>query len=138
MRSKKSTLQVGELMTPAPITITSSHSLKTALDLLAKHNVRELPVAENGQLIGIVTDRDLRQVAPSYPVFRDEEEIRAYTQNMKVAFAMTADPLVVSPEIPLAEAAKLLRTYRVNSLPVVKGGKARGNHISHRLIEAVH
>lgn len=120
MKSTRNTLQVGELMTPAPITITSSHSLKTALDLLAKHNIRELPVVENGQLIGIVTDRDLRQVAPSYPLFRDEEEIRSYTENMKVASAMTPDPLVVAPDSSVVDAAKLIRTYRVNSLPVVK------------------
>ena len=117
---------VRERMSPAPITVTSNHTLREALDLLGKHNIRELPVVEYGSLIGIVTDRDLRQVSPSYPLFRDEEEIRYYNANMKVASAMTPDPLVVSPETPLVEAAKMLQNYRVNSLPVVKDGKLVG------------
>lgn len=117
---------VRERMSPAPITVTSNQSLGEALDLLSAHNIRELPVVERGNLVGIVTDRDLREVSPSYPLFRDEEEIRHYKTNMKVASAMTPDPVVVSPETPLVEAAKLLQTYRVTSLPVVKDGRLVG------------
>jgi acetoin utilization protein AcuB len=119
MKSRKKASVVGEIMSDHPVTITSEHSLDGALELLVKHAVRELPVVENGRLIGIVTDRDLRQVAPSYPLFRDEEEIRYYNRNLKVASAMTPDPLTVSPETLLVEAAKLLRTYRITSLPVI-------------------
>jgi acetoin utilization protein AcuB len=117
---------VRETMSAAPITVTSNHSLREAVDLLTKHNIREMPVVDHGNLIGIVTDRDLRQVAPSYPLFRDEEEIRYYSEQMKVASAMTPDPVVVSPETPLVEAAKLLRTYRINSLPVIRDGRLVG------------
>jgi acetoin utilization protein AcuB len=126
MKRRKKVSTVGEIMSSSPVTITSEHSLDSALDLLSKHGIRELPVVESGRLIGIVTDRDLRQVAPSYPLFRDEEEIRYYSQNVKVASAMTPDPLTVSPETPLVEAAKLLRTYRINSLPVVDDARLVG------------
>jgi acetoin utilization protein AcuB len=126
MKQRRSALQVSAVMIAAPVTITSADSLKTAFDLLTKHNVRELPVVENDRLIGIVTDRDLRQVAPSYPLFRHEEEIRSYMDDMKVASAMTPDPLVVAPETAVVEAAKLLRTYRVSSLPVVKENRLVG------------
>jgi acetoin utilization protein AcuB len=126
MKRRKKVSTVGEIMSGSPVTITSEHSLDSALDLLSKHGIRELPVVESGRLIGIVTDRDLRQVAPSYPLFRDEEEIRYYSQNVKVASAMTPDPLTVSPETPLVEAAKLLRTYRINSLPVVDDARLVG------------
>ena len=46
--------------------------------------------------------------------------------DMKVASAMTPDPLVVAPETAVVEAAELLRTYRVNSLPVVKENRLVG------------
>ena len=118
--------QVQDCMSLSPFTIGPEDSLQTALDLLYKHNVRELPVVEHGRLIGIVTDRDLRQISPSYPVFRDQQEIRCYLQNLKVAAAMTVDPLVVSPETPLVEVAKLLRTYRIGSLPVVEDERLVG------------
>lgn len=126
MKESKKPQQVLDRMSLSPLTIGPEDSLQTALDLLHKHNIRELPVVEHGKLIGIVTDRDLRQIAPSYPVFRDQQEIRYYLQTLKVAAAMTVDPLVVSPETSLVEAAKLLHTYRIGSLPVVEDEKLVG------------
>jgi len=105
MRKKKQPVKVGDCMSKSPVTINSTDSLKSAVDLVLKYNIRELPVIDFGRLAGIVTDRDLRQVSPSYPVFRDQQEIRCYLQNLKVARAMTGDPLVVSPQTPLVEAA---------------------------------
>ena len=113
-------------MSASPITVGSEDSLQAALDLLHRRNIRELPVVDNGRLIGIVTDRDLREIAPSYPIFRSEQEIRSYMENLKVAAAMTIDPMVVRPETPIVEAAKLLKTYRIGSLPVVEDGKLVG------------
>jgi acetoin utilization protein AcuB len=126
MQKRGKSQQVQDCMSLSPFTISPEDSLQTAMDLLYKHNVRELPVVEHGRLIGIVTDRDLRHISPSYPVFRDQQEIRYYLQNLKVAAAMTVDPLVVSPETSLVEAAKLLRTYRIGSLPVVEDERLVG------------
>jgi len=126
MRKKKRTVLVGDCMSKSPVTINSSDSLQRAIDLLYKYDIRELPVIDYGRLAGIVTDRDLRQVAPSYPVFRDQQEIRCYLQNLKVASAMTVDPLLVSPQTPLVEAAELLHTHRIGSLPVLENEKLLG------------
>ena len=126
MRKKKQPVMVEDCMSKSPVTISSTDSLQSAIDLLQKYNIRELPVIDFGRLAGIVTDRDLRQVSPSYPVFRDQQEIRCYLQNLKVASAMTVDPLVVSPQTPLVEAAELLHTHRIGSLPVVENDKLLG------------
>ena len=119
-------LTVKERMNPSPITVTSNDSLHDALEILHRYNIRELPVVEHGSLIGIVTDRDLRQVAPSYPLFRDQEEIKYFSRNLKVAAAMTPDPMVVSLDTPLVEVATKLDTYRIGSLPVVDKEKLVG------------
>lgn len=126
MKRKSRPEQVRDLMSAPPFTITSQDSLESALNLLHRHNIRELPVVEHGSLIGIVTDRDLREAAPSYPIFRDQQEIRRYLQELKVASAMTVDPLVAFPDTLLMEAARLLHTYRIGSLPVVESGKLVG------------
>ena len=55
---------------------------------------------ETEELIGIVTDRDVRQVAPAYPLLRDEDEIRRYTEKLTVTAAMTADPITIGPDVP--------------------------------------
>jgi acetoin utilization protein AcuB len=113
-------------MSPDPPFVAPKDSLQTVIQLLRRRDIRALPVLEDGKLVGIVTDRDVRQVAPAYPWFRDEDEIRRYTENLTVTAAMTADPLTVAPDAPLEAAAKILETYRINSLPVIEGEKLVG------------
>jgi acetoin utilization protein AcuB len=113
-------------MTAAPYTIGPNDSLQAAIDIIRKHEIRELPVVEDGMLIGIITDRDLRQMVPSYPLYRDEKEIRHYTENLKVFSAMTANPVTVPLDAPLVKAAKLLHTYRITSLPVIDRERLAG------------
>jgi acetoin utilization protein AcuB len=113
-------------MSSDPAFVSPKDSLQTVIQLLRRRDIRSVPVMEDGKLIGIVTDRDIRQVAPAYPLFRDENEIRHYTENLTVTAAMTADPMTIAPEAPLVRAAKILETYRISSLPVVDGEKLVG------------
>ena len=113
-------LTVGDCMSVDPVTVAPRDSLQRVIELLRRRDIRAVPVVEDGKLVGIVTDRDVRQVAPAYPLFRDDDEIRRYTENLTVTAAMSADPMTVSPATPLVEAAKILETYRISSLPVVE------------------
>jgi len=113
-------LTVGGFMSVDPVTVAPKDSLQRVIELLRRRDIRAVPVVEDGRLVGIVTDRDVRQVAPAYPLFRDEDEIRRYTENLTVTAAMTADPMTVTPATPLVEAAKILEPYRISSLPVVE------------------
>ena len=106
-------------MSVDPVTVAPNDSLRRVVELLRRRDIRAVPVVEDGRLIGIVTDRDVRQVAPAYPLFRDEDEIRRYTDNLTVTAAMTADPMTVAVGATLVEAAKILETYRISSLPVL-------------------
>ena len=119
-------LTVGDCMSVDPVTVAPRDSLQRVIDLLRRRDIRAVPVVEDGKLVGIVTDRDVRQVAPAYPLFRDDDEIRRYTENLTVTAARSADPMTVSPATPLVEAAKILETYRISSLPVVEGFRVVG------------
>jgi len=114
-------LRVREWMTRDPDTVGPNDSLERVVELLRRRDIRSVPVLEDGRLIGIVTDRDVRQVAPGYPLLRDEQEIHRYMRHLTVTAAMTADPLTIAPDAPLTDAAKVLETYRISSLPVVEG-----------------
>lgn len=113
-------------MSVDPVTVAPQDSLQRVVELLRRRDIRAVPVVEEGRLVGIVTDRDVRQVAPAYPLFRDADEIRRYTENLTVTAAMTADPMKVAPPTLLVDAAKILATYRISSLPVVEGERVVG------------
>ena len=126
MKKAKNFLRVRDCMSVDPATVGPKDSLQKVVGLLRRRDIRSVPVIENGSLIGIVTDRDVRQVAPAYPLFRDEDEIRRYTENLTVTAAMTADPMTIAPNALLVEAAKMLETYRISSMPVVDHGRLVG------------
>ena len=91
-------------MSHPAITIEAGRPTSEATRLLARHRIRQLPVMRNGQLVGIITHRDLRGVRPG---------------ARSVAATMTAKPRTIAPDAAVDEAAKLLRAYRIGSLPVV-------------------
>ena len=126
MKNTRNFLRIRDCMSVNPVTVGPKDSLQKVVELLRRRDIRSVPVVENGRLIGIVTDRDVRQVAPAYPLFRDEDEIRRYTENLTVTAAMTADPMTIAPDEPLVEAAKVLETYRISSMPVVDHGRLVG------------
>jgi acetoin utilization protein AcuB len=126
MKKAKNFLRVRDCMSVDPATVGPKDSLQKVIGLLRRRDIRSVPVIENDRLIGIVTDRDVRQVAPAYPLFRDEDEIRRYTENLTVTAAMTADPMTIARDAPLVEAAKVLETYRISSMPVLDDGRLVG------------
>lgn len=99
----------------------------TAAALMRARRVRHLPVVEAGhRLVGIVTDRDLRQV-----VFDPELQARlgvslAPLGDVRVGDVMTWAVISVGPETDLREAARLMHEKRVGALPVVEGGRLVG------------
>ena len=79
----KQVKRVRDFMTVDPMTVGPRDSLRKVVELLRRRDIRSVAVVEEGIPIGIVTDRDVRQVAPGYPLFRDEEEIRRIVRRMR-------------------------------------------------------
>ena len=119
MKRSFKTIQVRDVMTPTPVTVNMEDSLQHALDLLERHHIHELPVVEQGRLIGIVTGGDLKLMTPAYPLFPTQEEIRQTLRDLKVAAAMTIEPVTIEPGATLLEATKRLYDSRIGSLLVV-------------------
>lgn len=117
---------VREWMSKGPVTIGSGSPIKAVIDLMRDHGVRHIPVVDGNNLVGMITDRDLKEISPSYPIFRDEEEIKYYLEEIKVSDAMTADPISVSPTGTVKEAAKILLQRKIGGLPVLEGNRLVG------------
>lgn len=115
-------MQVAERMRTAVILVRPSDSVRTALKLLGEQKIRHLPVVEDGKLVGIVTDRDIRLVFPS-AVTADNKEQDPFDalEKISVGQIMTKRVLTVTPETSIADAARLLLERRIGGLPVVQG-----------------
>ena len=139
MKRSFKTIRVHDVMTTTPITVSPEDSLQHALDLLEKHHIHELPVVEQGRLIGIVTGGDLKLLTPAYPLFPTQEEIRQALRDLKVAAAMTVEPVIIEPEATLLEATKQLYERSIGSLLVTEGERLLGiisvSDILQRVIE---
>lgn len=126
MKPNFRTLRVREVMTDTLVTVGPEDSLQHALDLLDKYHVHELPVVEHGHLIGIVTDGDLKLLTPAYPLFPDQEEIRQTLRDLKVATAMTLEPVVIGPDATLLAATQLLLERSIGALLVTEEERLLG------------
>jgi len=126
MKRSFRTIRVREVMTDTPVTVGPEDSLQRALDLLEKYQIHELPVMEQGRLIGIVTSGDLKLMTPSYPLFPAQEEIRQALRDLKIAAAMTLDPIVIGPDATVLEATRQLFDRSLGSLLVVEGERLLG------------
>ncbi len=120
-------LTVSELMTRSPDTVTSATSLHEALTKMNKDGCRHLPVVDDGRLVGILSDRDVR-LAVNSPILHDEQDMdrKAVLDDIKVDACMTANPTTTSPEASAYDAADVLRLYKYGALPVVRDGALVG------------
>jgi acetoin utilization protein AcuB len=114
---------VGSRMTPNPITIAPDLSIAEAMELMKRENVRRFPVVDkNRKLVGVVTQTDLLHASPSAATSLTMWEITYLLAQIKVSEVMTRDVLTIGEDATLEEAARLMVTNKIGSLPVVRNG----------------
>lgn len=113
-------------MTPNPIVIDPQTSILDALHIMKEKKVRRLPVVAHGKLVGIVTEKDLRESpslkATSLSIF----ELNYLLAKTPVSEVMTKDPITVTPDTTIEDAAVIMRDNQISGLPVVDDGKIVG------------
>ncbi|MGQ9475847.1 MAG: CBS domain-containing protein [Actinomycetota bacterium] len=117
---------VKERMSAKPVTLSPDDTLRKARDLIKEHGLRRFPVVEGGKLVGIVTDRDVRQADMSSAVVQERRYVEYILDRIQVRGIMTPDPITVNPDTPLEEAARLILENKIGGLPVVEGGELVG------------
>jgi acetoin utilization protein AcuB len=117
MSEKK--LTVGDWMTPEPVTIDEEASVLEAIHLLKDKNIRRLPVMRAGRLIGLVTEKMLLGYMPAKATSLDQWELHYLLSKTPVSAAMNPTPHTVTPDTPLADAARLLHDRKLNGVLVV-------------------
>ena len=111
--------KVRRWMTPSPLTIEDSASIVEAIHRLKEKNIRRLPVMRGGKLVGVVTEKMLKDFTPSKATSLDTWEVHYLLARTPVTAAMNPKPHKVRPDDEIALVAKLMEDRKLNGVLVV-------------------
>lgn len=109
---------VKDWMSKDPITINDDTSMMKAIHLMKQNRFRRLPVLQEGRLVGIVSDRDLKEASPSKATTLDVHELYYLLAELQVKDIMTRDPITVALDDTVEHAAQLMLENTISGLPV--------------------
>lgn len=110
-------MKVIDVMTKDPLTVTPTEAIGQADELMNTNKIRQLPVVEGKELVGIVTDRDIRSFLSGSLL--EGVAAREEALNTKVREIMTTEPMTVSPDDDLQEAVEIMIDEKIGGIPVV-------------------
>lgn len=111
---------VRDWMTPDPVTVNDSDPIGKCREMLGIHKVRRLPVLRDGQVTGMVTDRDLRTAEASSLTTENAEAAQAEANARHVGLICKEQLMSVQPDDTIEHAAAVMYTQRISGLPVVE------------------
>ena len=106
-------------MSKPAITVDANASMNDAIKLLKNHNIKMLPVMENGKLVGIVTDRDLKRASASDATTLEIHELLYLISKIKIKEIMTKTPITVPLDYTIDETAEILLKNKISGVPVI-------------------
>lgn len=101
-------MKVEEWMVKDPIVVTLDQKVQDCVELMREHSIRHLPVVEKQKLVGLVTESDLREVF-----------LASLVEDLTIAGVMITEPMTVTPDAEIEDAAKLIYYHKIGGLPVV-------------------
>lgn len=126
-------LRVRDAMTREVVTVGPEAGVNEAWGLCRENNIRHIPVVEGGRLVGIVSDRDLRDVSPPRGG-QDEENTLGY---VRVRDIMSTKVVTAHPLDTIDHAARVIYENRFNCLPVCDEGDIAGIITSSDLVRTL-
>ncbi|MBI1281512.1 MAG: CBS domain-containing protein [Anaerolineaceae bacterium] len=115
-------MKVENIMTRNPVTIHPDSTLREAIEKMERSECHHLPViSAAGHLVGIITARDCRLALRLPDIVQKYWKDHATINHLTVSTVMSVAPIVVEPDTPVAEAARLMLANYVSSLPVMLG-----------------
>ncbi|WP_019587136.1 CBS domain-containing protein [Deinococcus apachensis] len=112
-------MNVAALMTSPPVSVTPDYSLPDAARLMRQRGIRRLPVLDGPRLVGIVTDRDLREAMPGRVTTLSMWEATTQLAGVCVGDVMRRSVVTTTPDADARDAAYTLLRWRIGGMPVV-------------------
>jgi len=101
------------------LTVDENTSLMRATRVMKENNIRKLPVVSHGKLVGIISDRDVKDASPSKTTSLDIHELYYLLSEMKVKDVMTNDPIIMHGTDSLEKAALIMLDNKISGIPVL-------------------
>ena len=106
-------------MTENPVTVSAEATVAEAAEILRDLEIRHLPVVQNGVLVGILSDRDLRDLDARLLLDIEDPEVVRARFSAPVVRVMSADVIVVDPETDLSEVIGIMIETKVGAIPII-------------------
>ena len=120
-------MYVKDYMTSNVTTLTDDARLIDAALLIRRTGKRHVPIiSSGGDVVGIISDRDVARMAPSILGQMTPEEYNQVFEATPITVAMTKNPLTIGPDEPIGNAVSQLYSKKIGALLVVKDGKLAG------------
>jgi len=117
---------VGDVMRSPVVVATPTSTATDLVSLRRQHGIQHFPVVEDGRIVGIVTDRNLREAVTDPRVFTLLLDLIASMDRVVVRDIMVRDVVTASRDVPLPEAARLMVERKIGCLPIVEEGRVVG------------
>ena len=116
---------VRDIMTVEVTTLGRNDTLLLAKDIMNLGRVRHFPVVEDDELVGVVSQRDLYRASLGTVMQYGEKAQRAFLESVAVKEVM-ADPISISPDATVRDAARLMMEHKIGCLPVLEDSRLVG------------
>ncbi|MBU5364939.1 CBS and ACT domain-containing protein [Enterococcus devriesei] len=119
-------MSVRDFMTSELVTVSPKTKIFDAVDLMKKYDIHRLPVLENEQLVGLITEGTIQEALPSKATSLSVHEVNYLLNKTVVADVMITEVKTISPDAQLEDGIFLMRQNKINVLPVLEGEKLVG------------
>ena len=134
--SDRTSLTARDYMTPDPLTMEPEDSLMSALEAMRLRGVRRVPVVLGGVLVGLLVEGDLKRAEPS-TLTDSQEQFNRVMESTAISRIMVQNPVTVTTNQPLVEAAEILYNTKYGALPVMEEGRVVGILTDNDLLRAL-
>jgi acetoin utilization protein AcuB len=101
------------------VSLEVTDTMQQAINICVENHISMLPILEDGKLVGIVTDRDLKRASPSDAVLLDMQQIVYHLSKLQVGAIMSRYPITIPPDYTIEEATEVLLQNNISGAPVV-------------------
>ena len=119
-------MTIAKIMSSAPVVVEPKAPLREVYRVMAEHRIRHIPVVSTDGLVGVISDRDVREALPSPMSPGEAMEFAAAMDRIPVWEVMAEEVVTVTPRTSLAQAAHMLAGRKIGCLPVLDAGRLVG------------